>query len=178
MVTNRASGSAHQADGTTQKKTRINRERSRRVWTETCNPVPQVDGVVRYSGRSEVNKNLGEKRVAVNGPYVSRFFDHDAVLSGPEPISRRRFIRAVPECLPHRRPAPQYRPRSASSLSWNPSILFCSVSGEGGTTSATGFPNRVIRSGFFVCRTRSSKARHFALNSEMATSSIGNPNDH
>src|ERR1039457_77835 len=86
MVTNRASGSPDQADGTTQKKTRINRERSRLIWTETCTPVPEVDGVVRHSGRSEVNKNLGEKRVAVNGPYVSGFFDHDAVVSGPEPI--------------------------------------------------------------------------------------------
>src|ERR1017187_5430113 len=52
------------------------------------------------------------------------------------------------------------------------------ASGEGGTTSATGFPKRVIRSGFLVCRTRSSRARHFALNSEMATSSMGNPSDY
>src|ERR1700674_3445263 len=40
----------------------------------------------------------------------------------------------------------------------------------GGTTSATGFPNRVTRIGFFVERTRSSTARHLALNSEMAIS--------
>ena len=39
-------------------------------------------------------------------------------------------------------------------------------------TSAIGFPNRVTRIGFFVLRTWSSKARHFALNSEMATSRI------
>src|ERR1700688_2764347 len=40
----------------------------------------------------------------------------------------------------------------------------------GGTTSATGFPKRVTRIGFFVERTRSSTARHLALNSEMAIS--------
>ena len=40
----------------------------------------------------------------------------------------------------------------------------------GGTTSATGFPKRVTRIGVFVDRTRSSTARHLALNSEMATS--------
>src|ERR1700694_5228926 len=40
----------------------------------------------------------------------------------------------------------------------------------GGTTSATGFPKRVTRIGFFVERTRSITARHFALNSEMAIS--------
>src|ERR1700674_518471 len=42
----------------------------------------------------------------------------------------------------------------------------------GGTTSATGFPKRVTRIGFFVERTRSSTARHLALNSEMAISCI------
>src|SRR6266404_6953877 len=45
----------------------------------------------------------------------------------------------------------------------------------GGTTSATGLPNRVIRIGFFVARTCSSRARHLALNSEMAISSIRFP---
>src|SRR5437868_8286758 len=45
----------------------------------------------------------------------------------------------------------------------------------GGTTSATGLPNRVIRIGFFVARTCSSRARHLALNSEMAISSITFP---
>src|ERR1700688_2190803 len=40
----------------------------------------------------------------------------------------------------------------------------------GGTTSATGFPKRVTRIGVFVDRTRSSTARHLALNSEMAIS--------
>src|SRR5260370_24850713 len=42
----------------------------------------------------------------------------------------------------------------------------------GGTTSATGFPKRVTRIGFFVERTRSSTARHLALNSEMLISCI------
>src|ERR1019366_1433997 len=46
------------------------------------------------------------------------------------------------------------------------------ASGEAGTTSATGLPKRVIRRGFLVCRTRSRRARHLALNSEMATSSM------
>src|SRR5260370_28238669 len=45
----------------------------------------------------------------------------------------------------------------------------------GGTISAMGLPRRVMRSGFLVLRTRSSKARHLALNSEMATSSIADP---
>jgi hypothetical protein len=44
---------------------------------------------------------------------------------------------------------------------------------EGVVSSATGFPNRVIRTGFFVLRTRSSTARHVALNLEMAIRSIG-----
>src|SRR5260370_39893997 len=49
---------------------------------------------------------------------------------------------------------------------------------EGGTTSATGFPNRVMRIGFFVERTRSSTARQFDLNSEMAISCITFPYGH
>src|SRR5580700_5521100 len=61
MVTNRASGSADQADGTTQRKMKINRERSRLIWIETCKPVPQPDGVVRHSGRSEANYNFWRK---------------------------------------------------------------------------------------------------------------------
>src|SRR5512143_2767677 len=40
---------------------------------------------------------------------------------------------------------------------------------EGGTISATGSPNRVISKGVLVFWTSSSMARHFALNSEMAT---------
>src|SRR5882762_7417750 len=50
--------------------------------------------------------------------------------------------------------------------------------GVGGTTSATGFPNRVTRIGFFVERTRSRTARHLALNSEMAISCITFANGH
>src|SRR6202030_2395045 len=42
----------------------------------------------------------------------------------------------------------------------------------GGTTSATGTPNRVTRMGLRVLRTRSRTARHVALNLEMAISSI------
>ena len=42
--------------------------------------------------------------------------------------------------------------------------------GVGGVTSATGFPRRVILSGCLVFWTSSSNAKHFALNSEIATS--------
>ena len=42
----------------------------------------------------------------------------------------------------------------------------------GGTTSATGSPKRVISTGCLVFRTRSKTARHFALNLEMAISSM------
>jgi len=87
MVTSRASGSADQADGTMQKKTKINRERTRVIWTST-----QVDGAVRTSGRSEVNESLGENRVAVNGPYVSGFFDHDAAGDRPGVSLSRMFV--------------------------------------------------------------------------------------
>src|SRR5260370_38952837 len=45
----------------------------------------------------------------------------------------------------------------------------------GGTISAMGLPRRVMRSVFLVLRTRSSKARRLALNSEMATSSMADP---
>src|ERR1700719_1534832 len=46
---------------------------------------------------------------------------------------------------------------------------------DGGITSATGVPWRVMQIGFLVVRTRSSTARHFALNSEIAISSIVPP---
>src|SRR5258708_465346 len=46
---------------------------------------------------------------------------------------------------------------------------------DGGITSATGVPWRVMQIGFLVLRTRSSTARHFALNSEIAISSITSP---
>lgn len=42
----------------------------------------------------------------------------------------------------------------------------------GGTISATGSPKRVTRIGWPVLRTRSSTARHVALNFEMAIRSI------
>lgn len=45
-------------------------------------------------------------------------------------------------------------------------------SAEGGTTSATGSPNRVMRTGFRVRRTRSRTARQVALNFEIAIFSI------
>src|ERR1041385_612747 len=47
-----------------------------------------------------------------------------------------------------------------------------SFMGEGATTSATGFPKRVIRTGFRVLRTRSKIDRHLALNSEIEISSM------
>src|SRR5690349_1099273 len=43
-----------------------------------------------------------------------------------------------------------------------------------GTTSATGFPKRVIRTGLPVRLTSSSTARHVALNLEIAISRISN----
>src|SRR6202171_353186 len=46
---------------------------------------------------------------------------------------------------------------------------------EGGTTSATGLPWRVMRRGLLVLLTCSSNARHLALNSEMEISSMGEP---
>src|SRR5205085_11575316 len=49
------------------------------------------------------------------------------------------------------------------------------VAGDGGTTSATGLPRRVMRRGFFVLLTSSSRERHLALNSEIAISCIRIP---
>src|SRR5437764_14092647 len=49
------------------------------------------------------------------------------------------------------------------------------VAGDGGTTSATGLPRRVMRRGFFVLLTSSSRERHLALNSEIAISCITIP---
>jgi hypothetical protein len=46
-----------------------------------------------YATQDEAKRTtiFGEKRVAVNGPYVSSFFDHDAVVSGPSaPPPKRR----------------------------------------------------------------------------------------
>src|SRR6266851_5971585 len=50
-----------------------------------------------------------------------------------------------------------------------------SCTDDGGITSATGVPWRVMQIGFLVLRTRSSMARHFALNSEIAISSMRPP---
>src|SRR6267154_4047715 len=46
---------------------------------------------------------------------------------------------------------------------------------DGGITSATGVPCRVMQTGFLVLRTRSRTAKHLALNSEIAISSITSP---
>src|SRR6267142_5172296 len=55
---------------------------------------------------------------------------------------------------------------------------FLSITGPGGTTSATGLPWRVTRMGSRVLRTCSSRARHLALNSEIGTSIMVPPFDH
>src|SRR6266481_7573198 len=55
---------------------------------------------------------------------------------------------------------------------------FLSITGLGGTTSATGLPWRVTRMGSRVRRTCSRSARHLALNSEMETSIMASPFDH
>jgi hypothetical protein len=49
-----------------------------------------------------------------------------------------------------------------------PNRLPQAFSGDGGITSATGWPKRVTRIGFRVLRTSSRMPRHLALNSEMA----------
>src|SRR5258708_15045425 len=46
---------------------------------------------------------------------------------------------------------------------------------DGGITSATGVPWRVMQIGFLVLRTRSSTARHFAFNSGIAIFSMEKP---
>src|SRR5579862_1529559 len=53
-----------------------------------------------------------------------------------------------------------------------PIQLLSPASADAGITSAMALPRRVTRSGVFVLLTCSSSARHFALNSEMATSWI------
>src|SRR5437660_2826480 len=52
----------------------------------------------------------------------------------------------------------------------DPSCLPVAFPGEGGTTSATGLPKRVTRTGLRVLRTSSRMPRHLALNTEMAIS--------
>ena len=55
----------------------------------------------------------------------------------------------------------------------NPSARFSRGSGDGGTTSATGLPNRVMRTGRFVFLTCSRTAKHVALNFEIGISFMG-----
>jgi hypothetical protein len=62
---------------------------------------------------------------------------------------------------------------SPRNLTWpfmEPIQLAAAGFAETGPTSAIGFPKRVMTSGFFVFCTSSSRERHLALNSEMATS--------
>src|SRR6266699_5274390 len=54
-----------------------------------------------------------------------------------------------------------------------PIQFLSSTSEDAGITSAMAWPRRVTRSGVFVLLTSSSNDRHFALNSEIATSWIG-----
>src|SRR5579864_4510671 len=61
-------------------------------------------------------------------------------------------------------------PRIVMVPAMQPSRLPFVFSSVGGMTSATGSPKRVTRTGFRVLRTSSRMPRHFALNSEMATS--------
>jgi len=56
-----------------------------------------------------------------------------------------------------------------------PSQLPLETDIDGGFTSATGWPNRVTRSGFRVFLTRSNTSRQVALNFEIAISSIQPP---
>jgi hypothetical protein len=52
----------------------------------------------------------------------------------------------------------------------NPSARFAGDTGDDGTTSATGLPNRVMRTGRFVFLTCSITAKHVALNFEIGIS--------
>src|SRR5579863_1025082 len=65
---------------------------------------------------------------------------------------------------------PTMSPMISMVPAMDPSRLPAGFPGLGGTTSATGLPNRVTRIGFRVLRTSSRMPRHFALNSEMAIS--------
>src|SRR5271154_4574260 len=60
----------------------------------------------------------------------------------------------------------------------DPNSAARSATGVVGTTSATGFPWRVMQIGCFVFSTCSRMARHLALNSEMAISFITTLNSH
>ncbi|HXA19807.1 MAG TPA: hypothetical protein VN380_22680 [Thermoanaerobaculia bacterium] len=52
----------------------------------------------------------------------------------------------------------------------NPNARLSSGSADGGTTSATGLPNRVMRTGRFVFLTCSRTAEHVTLNFEIGIS--------
>src|SRR5258708_11746995 len=65
---------------------------------------------------------------------------------------------------------PTMSPRIFTEPAMLPSQLLRRGFGVGGTTSATGSPKRVTRTGMRVLRTCSRMPRHLALNSEMATS--------
>ena len=55
----------------------------------------------------------------------------------------------------------------------NPSARFSRGSADDATTSATGFPNRVMRTGRFVFLTCSRTAKQVALNFEIGISFMG-----
>ena len=57
----------------------------------------------------------------------------------------------------------------------NPSVRVARVAGPTGTTSATGRPYRVTRTGRPVQRTRSITDRHWALNFEIGMASMSGP---
>lgn len=65
-------------------------------------------------------------------------------------------------------------PQISISSRMNPSQDFLESGAAGGTISATGFPKRVIRTGFPVRRTFSKTPRQVALNLEIAISCILN----
>src|SRR5215470_8032447 len=69
-------------------------------------------------------------------------------------------------------------PRILMEFRMDPNRAARSTTRAAGTTSATGLPWRVMRMGCFVFSTRSRSARHFALNTEMATSCMGVHPDH
>src|SRR5690349_806818 len=111
------------------------------------------------------------------------FFGRESLMrSGAEPlraVQKPDPNMSVQEKLQSRRASMSSRSITGDTISPRISIEFRidpkraarSIDGAAGMTSATGLPCRVMRSGFFVLRTCSSKARHLALNSEMGISS-------
>src|SRR5580698_3951399 len=65
---------------------------------------------------------------------------------------------------------PTISPRIFAVPAIEPNFRPVVLPADGGTTSATGSPNRVTRIGLRVLRTSSRMPRHLALNSEIATS--------